>query len=90
MYLDVAVFPGEKDDYGKTADDDAGQDEDDRSHHPVEGDDAGSVINAGFASLCTLKTFEHPFQAVLALLPLEQIPNFIIGSVAPQTLVFFM
>ena len=70
-YLDLLVLVGEEDDDGKTANDDALQDEQYRPQHPVQADDAGRGIDAALAARSALETLERVLLGVQGHLALK-------------------
>ena len=70
-YLNVLVLVGEEDDYGKAADDDALEDEQDGPQDPVEGDDARRSVSAALAARGTFEALEGLLQRVDTFLTLN-------------------
>lgn len=72
FYLNIPIFPREKYNDGQAANYNAWENQNDCSHHPVEGNDARTFVFTGFASFGAGQTFKHSCNIVLTALALKR------------------
>lgn len=60
MYLNMSIFPGEKCNCWKAANNTTAEHEKRCSDNPIEGGDARSIIDTRIASFCTLEALKRP------------------------------